>query len=79
MIPASQDVRSASLERRAAMLTKVRKPILSLTLTRAFAVASAQDAANSRMRKAGRTTWNHADYNLASRTLARLLKLLGKP
>jgi hypothetical protein len=33
-----------------------------------------QDAADRQMRKAGRTSWNRADYNLAARTMNRLIR-----
>lgn len=36
--------------------------------------ASAEDAANAAMRKAGRTAWSRADYNLAARTQERLVR-----
>ena len=37
-----------------------------------LAMAAAKDEANLRMRAAGRTKWNQADYNLAARTFDRL-------
>ena len=40
----------------------------------AFLRASAQDAANAQMRRAGRTSWNEDDYNLAVSTLDRLIR-----
>jgi histone H3/H4 len=42
-------------------------------MTEQIARAIAKDAANARMRKAGRVTWNRADYNLACRILNRLM------
>lgn len=36
--------------------------------------ASAWDAASARMRAAGRTKWNRADYNEAARTQERLVR-----
>lgn len=47
---------------------------MSHTLTRADAWAAAMDAANRRMRRYRRTTWNRADYNHAIRVLNRLLR-----
>jgi hypothetical protein len=45
-----------------------------------FLRASAQDAANMQMRKAGRKAWNEDDYNLAADTLDRLVRsCYGKP
>lgn len=41
------------------------------TLNSAWAIA--QDAADKRMRKCRRTTWNRADYNFAIRMLNRIL------
>lgn len=49
-----------------------------MTLTLEFARASAQDAANMQMRRAGRTRWSEADYNLACETLYRLLPHVGE-
>ena len=43
-----------------------------ITLTRSFAWALATDAANTRMRKAGREAWSAGDYNVAVRTFNRL-------
>jgi hypothetical protein len=45
----------------------------ALTLTPDMAYASGRDAGNVRMRKAGRTTWNRADYNHAANVTNRLL------
>lgn len=39
-----------------------------------FLRASAQDAANTQMRKACRKVWNDDDYNLAASTLERLVR-----
>lgn len=50
-----------------------------ITLTPALAFAAACDAANARMRKAGRTKWNRADYNAAARTQNRLVAVSGNP
>jgi hypothetical protein len=41
-------------------------------LTEDMARAAGRDAANRRMRAAGRTVWNRADFNLAARTLSTL-------
>lgn len=49
----------------------------AVTLTPHLAWCSGQDAASAQMRKAGRTAWNRADYNLAVQTQARLTKSLG--
>lgn len=38
-----------------------------------FLRASAQDAANTKMRAAGRTKWNDDDWNTAAETLERLV------
>lgn len=43
-----------------------------MTMTHELAMAAAKDAANLRMRKAGRTTWNRADYNHCVRTFNKL-------
>ena len=45
-----------------------------MALTMALAHAAAEDAANARMRKAGRASWTKGDYNLAVRTFNRLWK-----
>src|SRR5271166_3257694 len=45
------------------------------TVTPAIARAAGADAANRQMKKAGRTKWSRADYNLAARTYAKLMKL----
>jgi hypothetical protein len=37
-----------------------------------LAMAAGKDAANARMRKAGRTAWNRADYNESVRVFYRL-------
>lgn len=42
------------------------------TMTYELAMAAARDAANARMRKAGRTRWNRADYNCMVATFNRL-------
>lgn len=45
-----------------------------------FVRASAQDAGNMQMRKANRTKWNEADYNLVCDTQERLIRsLYGRP
>jgi len=43
-------------------------------MTYQLAHAAATDAANKAMRKAGRTSWNKADYNVAVRTFKKLFK-----
>lgn len=43
-----------------------------ITMTYKLAMAAGRDAANRRMRKAGRTKWTRGDYNEAARTFARL-------
>lgn len=43
-----------------------------MRLTRDLAWAAATDAANRQMRKAGRTAWSEADYDLAVTTFNRL-------
>jgi hypothetical protein len=45
-----------------------------MTMTYAIARAAGTDVANARMRKAGRSTWNKADYHAAARTFARLTR-----
>lgn len=47
-----------------------------MRMTIAIARAAAQDAGNARMFKAGRTSWNSADYNHAARVMTRLLRLI---
>ena len=42
-------------------------------MTYDLAMAIGKDAANRRMRKAGRTTWNLADYNESVRAFYRCL------
>jgi hypothetical protein len=42
-----------------------------ITMTYELAMAAGKDAANLRMRKAGRTVWNRADYNESVRTFNR--------
>lgn len=49
----------------------------AIVLTETLARASGQDAGCVQMRKAGRTKWNLADYNLASETTMRLMVLGG--
>jgi hypothetical protein len=49
---------------------------MAQTLTPELARAAGRDAANERMRKAGRSTWNRADYNLACRVSARLMQAI---
>jgi len=41
-------------------------------MTYEMAMAASRDAADARMRKAGRTTWSRADYNFAVATFKRL-------
>jgi hypothetical protein len=41
-------------------------------MDRELAMAAGRDAANERMRSAGRTAWSRADYNAAVRTFNRL-------
>ena len=50
-----------------------------MKLTPDLAYAAGKDAANARMRKAGRTTWNEADYNLCCDTINRLLDQMPGP
>lgn len=45
----------------------------SLPALPSFLRASAQDAGNMSMRKAGRTRWNDRDWNTAASTLERLV------
>ena len=45
---------------------------MRITLTLPLAYAAGMDAANRRMRAAGRTAWNLADHAVACRTIARL-------
>lgn len=47
---------------------------IALTSLPSFLRASAQDAANVQMRKAGRKAWNNEDHNLAAATLDRLVR-----
>ena len=42
-----------------------------------FARLAGEDAANKRMRKAGRRKWNSADYNHATRIMHKFLEDLG--
>jgi hypothetical protein len=42
-----------------------------------MAMAAGKDAADRRMRAAGRTKWNRADYNLMVRTFNRLFPVEG--
>lgn len=44
-----------------------------MQVTYPLAMAAGRDAANQRMAKAGRTSWNRADYNHAARVVAKLL------
>lgn len=44
----------------------------AITMTYSLAMAVGQDAANMRMRKAGRSAWNLADRNHAAETSARV-------
>jgi hypothetical protein len=43
-----------------------------MTMTYELAMAASKDAANARMRKAGRSKWNRADYNEAVRVFNQL-------
>lgn len=47
----------------------------AIQITRELANASAMDAANRQMRKAGRKAWNEDDYNLSVSTFNRLWPL----
>lgn len=47
-----------------------------MQMTMKLAYAAGCDAANRRMRKAGRKKWNKADYNHAVSVMRRLLKLI---
>lgn len=47
----------------------------AIRMTYALAMAAGQDAANERMRKAGRKTWNRADYNESVRVFNSLYPL----
>lgn len=51
-------------------MIKTNRPVM----TYAIAMSAGRDVANARMRKAGRTSWNKADYNVAAREFARLMK-----
>jgi hypothetical protein len=44
-------------------------------MTYELAMSCAKDVANRRMRAAGRTTWNRADYNAMVREFNRLFPL----
>lgn len=44
------------------------------SLTPELARAAGRDAANERMRAAGRSTWNRADYNHAVKVTNRLMQ-----
>lgn len=44
-----------------------------MQITYKLAMAAGRDAANRRMAKAGRTTWNRADYNHAAYVVTKLL------
>lgn len=48
----------------------MKNPSISLHVV---AYAAGTDAANRRMRAAGRTKWNREDYNTAAREQARIL------
>ena len=56
-------------EKRAAAARKAN-PLPVMTYR--TAMAAGEDAANRQMRKAGRTKWSRADYNIAARTFNRL-------
>lgn len=45
-----------------------------MRITYALAMAAGRDAANRRMRAAGRSRWNLADYRYAANVAARLMK-----
>lgn len=57
----------------------MRLGILSFDAGEAIRLISAcgRDAADRRMRAAGRRTWNRADYNAACRASDRLLRSVG--
>lgn len=44
-----------------------------------YAFAAATDAANRRMRKAGRYTWNRGDSDAAHREFLRVMRSFGVP
>jgi hypothetical protein len=44
-----------------------------MQVTYKLAMAAGWDAANRRMQKAGRTSWNRADYGHAADTVRKLL------
>jgi hypothetical protein len=44
-----------------------------IVMTYAIAMAAGRDAANKRMRKAGRASWNATDWNFAARIVTKLL------
>ena len=62
----SKDI--ARLKRGQKAIAKNPRPKMTESLAR----AAATDAANARMRKAGRKVWNRADYNFAVREFERL-------
>jgi hypothetical protein len=45
---------------------------MRITMTYSLAMAAARDAGNRSMRKAGRTAWAVADYNVACAEFERL-------
>jgi len=58
-----------------AKIEKNETTAMKVTLTESLVRAAAQDKANARMRKQGRTTWNKEDYRTAVREFHRLLPL----
>src|ERR1043166_1733511 len=57
---------------------KLHKGDFRPVMTYELAMAAGRDAANARMRKAGRKKWNKADYNEAVKVFKRLYKLVPK-
>lgn len=55
-------------------MTKSRCAAKALFPLPSFLLASAWDAGNAAMRKAGRTKWSRADYNAAAATQDRLTR-----
>lgn len=48
---------------------------MKVQMTYELAMAAGRDVANTQMRKAGRTAWSEADYNLMVATFERLYPL----
>lgn len=46
---------------------------MTITATYKIAHAAGQDAGNASMRKAKRSAWNAADWNVASETMIRII------